>query len=53
VPVEDFVQEAVPRILVLPLVADEPQLAEQVIVQRHHPRVAFGIDPRRRLARHD
>ena len=31
-------------------VADEAQLAEQVIVQRHDPRVAIGIDPRRRVA---
>ena len=49
-PIEHFVQEAVARILVVHLVADEAHLAEQILVQRHHLRVAIGIDSRRRLA---
>ena len=50
-PIEHLVEEAVARILVVHLVADEAQLAEQIVVQRHHLRVAIGIDFRRRVRR--
>ena len=51
--IEHLVQEAVARILVVHVVADEVQLVEQVVVERHHPRVALGIDSRRRVAAAD
>src|SRR6266487_6522746 len=49
-PIENFVEEAVTRILVRGLVAGELQLAEQIIVQRQDTCVVFGIDPGRGLA---
>ena len=48
---EHLVEEAVARILVVHLVADEAHLAEKILVQRHHLRVAIRIDFRRRLRR--
>ena len=50
-PVEDFVQEAVARIFVRDAVADEAQLAEEVLVERHHTRVVVRIGAGRRVAR--
>ena len=52
-PVEHLVEAAVPRIFVVRAVADEVEIVEQEIVQRHHAGVALGIDPRRRVAGHD
>src|SRR5439155_15332690 len=49
-PIEDFVQEAVARILVLQVVPDEMQLAEQVLVEGFHSRVAHRVDARWRVA---
>src|SRR5437867_4238069 len=49
-PLEYFVQETVPWIFVMPVVADEAELAEEVIVERHHAREPLGIDVYRRRA---
>ena len=49
-PVEDVVEEAVARILVLSGIADEAQLAEQVVVERHDAGIVVGVDVPRRLA---
>ena len=48
--IEHLVQEAVARIFVLLLVADEAHLVEQVVVQCHHLGVTVGIHIRGRIA---
>ena len=45
-PIEHVVQEAVARILVLDVVADEPLLVEQVVVERGDARERLRIDVR-------
>ena len=52
-PIEHLVQKAVPRVLVVDVVADKVQLLEQVLVERHHARIPLGIDAWRRFSRHD
>ena len=49
--IQHLVEKTVPRVVVLNVVAGEVQLAEQVGVERHHVRVADGIDMRRRFRR--
>ena len=52
-PIEHLVQEAVARILVLDVVADEPLFVEQVLVERRDARERLGIDARRGTSRRD
>jgi len=48
-PLEDFVQEAVARVLIVAGVAAELELVEKEVVQRQHLRVTLRIDARRRV----